>query len=141
MAIYLDTSVLVSVYIPEKHSQNILNLLDKSKEQFCISRLAETEFFSALACKKRTKELSQSEISSITALFHHHLTQLIYEKVYITDAVFEAAIHFLTSYKTHLRTLDALHLACAANMNATLITADKILAKSAEQLDLSVQLI
>lgn len=141
MPIYLDTSVLVSVYVPEKHSDEILNLLKTSKEKFSISRLTETEFFSALALKKRNKELSQSDINSITRLFHQHLSQLIYEKVHITDAVFETAIHFLTLYKTHLRTLDALHLACASNINAKLITADKILAKSAEQLDVSTQLI
>ncbi|MHB1947956.1 MAG: type II toxin-antitoxin system VapC family toxin [Gammaproteobacteria bacterium] len=141
MSIYLDTSVLVSVYVPEKHSQNILNLLTNSKERFCVSRLVETEFFSALACKKRTKELSQSDINSITVLFHQHMSQLIYEKVYITDAVYETAIHFLTLYKTQLRTLDALHLACASNIDAKLITADKVLAKSAEQLQVQAQLI
>lgn len=141
MTIYLDTSVLVSVYIPEKHSENILNLLAQSKERFSISRLTETEFFSALALKKRNKELSQADVNSVTVLFHQHMSQLIYEKIYITDTVFETAIHFLTSYKTHLRTLDALHLACASNLNATIITADKILAKSAEQLHVPSQLI
>lgn len=141
MAIYLDTSVLVSIYVPEKHSDEILNLLKNSNERFSISRLTETEFFSALAFKKRNKELSQTDINSITVLFHQHLSQLIYDKFHITDAVFETAIQFLTLYKTHLRTLDALHLACAANINAKLITADKTLAKSAEQLDVSVQLI
>lgn len=141
MSIYLDTSVLVSIYVPEKHSKSILNLLTNSKERFCVSRLVETEFFSALAIKKRTKELSQSDINSITVLFHHHMSQLIYEKVYITDAVYDTAIYFLTLYKTQLRTLDALHLACAANINAKLITADKVLAKSAEQLQVQTELI
>lgn len=141
MTIYLDTSVLVSVYIQEKHSQSILALLKNTKERPYLSRLAETEFYAAISAKKRTKELTQSAINTITTLFHHHIDQLVYERVYMTDAMFETAIQFLSSHKTNLRTLDALHLACSATIQATLITADKVLAKSAEQLDLPVQLL
>ena len=141
MAIYLDTSVLVSVYIPEKHSQSILTLLQNTEERPYLSRLAETEFYAALSGKKRTKELTQSAIHTTTTMFQHHITQLFYERIYVTDAIFETAINFLSSHKTNLRTLDALHLACSATIDATLVTADKILAKSAEQLKVAVQLL
>jgi predicted nucleic acid-binding protein len=141
MSIYLDTSVLVSIYIPEKHSKSILQFLQNTQDRPYLSRLTETEFYATLARKKRTKELTQTAINTITTLFRHHLTQLAYEKIYITDAVFETAIHFLTNYSTDLRTLDALHLACSANIHATLITADKVLAKSAQQLNIPTQLL
>lgn len=138
---YLDTSVLVSIYIPEKHSLEILEFLQNSTKAPCISRLVETEFYAALAMKKRSKELQQAEIDAATTLFNHHLNQFIYERVYITDEVFKSAIAFIAEGKTQLRTLDALHLACSATINATLVTADKILEKSAKTLNLPSHLI
>ncbi len=141
MAIYLDTSVLVSVYVPESHSSRILKLLQQSKTRPHLSRLTETEFFSTLAAKKRTKELSPSEFNAITELFQRHIAELQYDQAHITDATFETAIEFLRRSKSNLRTLDALHLACSANIKSTLITADKILAKSATELGVANQLI
>jgi uncharacterized protein len=132
MSLYLDTSVLVSIYIPEKHSDAIINLLQESNEKPCLSRLAEVEFYAALALKKRTKELQQAEINAAVKLFNHHLDQLIYEKIYITDVVFTSATQLLSEVKTPLRTLDALHLACSLIIQATLVTADKLLSKSAK---------
>lgn len=132
MSLYLDTSVLVSIYIPEKHSDDIINLLQESNEKPCLSRLTEVEFYAALALKKRTKELKQTEINAAIKLFNHHLDQLVYEKVYITDAVFTSAMQLLSEGKTPLRTLDALHLACNLIIQATLVTADKLLSKSAD---------
>lgn len=132
MSLYLDTSVLVSIYIPEKHSESIINLLQESPEKPCVSRLAEVEFFAALALKKRIKELQQAQINAAVKLFHHHLDQLIYEKIYITDVVFTSAMQLLSEAKSPLRTLDALHLACSSIIQATLVTADKFLYKSAK---------
>lgn len=141
MVFYLDTSVIVSIYIPEPQSQNILELLQKTDTKPYLSRLAETEFYAALAIKKRTKEISQSDIKTVTLLFHRHMAQLMYEKVYITDTVFETAIQFLMAHDTQLPTLDALHLACSAQINATLVTADHTLAKSARRFEVPVILL
>ena len=141
MQIYLDTSVLVSVYIPEKHSKSILDVLHDTKERPMVSRLAETEFYAALASKIRTKELSTSAVKTAISMFRHHIATLIYENVYITDSVFTTAMDFLSQRTTNLRTLDALHLACSHIINAKIVTADKILAKSAEQLNIPVKLL
>lgn len=141
MQIYLDTSVLVSIYIPEKHSKSILDLLNDTNEKPMVSRLAETEFYAALASKIRTKELSSSAVKTAISLFRHHLATLIYENIYITDFVFIKAMEFLSQRTTNLRTLDALHLACSNIINAKMVTADKILAKSAEQLNIPVKLL
>ncbi len=136
MSLYLDTSVLVSIYIPEKHSDAIIDLLQESNEKPCVSRLAEVEFYVALALKKRTKELQQTEINAAIKLFNYHLDQLIYEKIYITDMVFTSAMQLLSEGKTSLRTLGALHSACSLNIQATLVTADKLLSKSAKTFDI-----
>lgn len=141
MKIYLDTSVVVSVYVPEKHTHAILKILQESPSRPYLSRLTETEFHAALAQKTRIKELNSNEVHTISNMFNQHLADLTFERVYLTDLVFSLAIEFLSSGKTPLRTLDALHLACSNMVDATLITADKILAKSAESLKVPVLLI
>lgn len=141
MKIYLDTSVVVSIYVPEKHSSFILKILQETQSRPYLSRLTETEFHAALAQKVRTKELKMLDIQAVTSMFDQHLAESVYEHIYLTDTVFTLAIEFLSSGKTPLRTLDALHLACNSIANATLVTADKVLAKSAEHFNIPVLLV
>jgi len=139
---YLDTSVLASLYVPEKHTKNISNFLLENKHQtLCISRLVETEFYSVLAIKRRSKELSDSAVREIADMFDYHLQMNSYDMTHVTDVSFNKAISFLKSNKTNLRTLDAIHLACCDTLLATMVTADKVLAKSANLLGISCQLI
>jgi predicted nucleic acid-binding protein len=139
---YLDTSVVASLYVPEKHTAEITQFLLENKQHYmCISRLVETEFYSVLAMKKRSKELSDSAVKGIADLFDYHLKMNSYEIIHVTDANFQNAINFLKSNKTNLRTLDAIHLASCDNISATMVTADKLLAKSANLLGVSCRLI
>ena len=50
-------------------------------------------------------------------------------------------INWIGRFDTSLRTLDALHLACASSNNIPLVTADDALARSAEALGVKVQLL
>jgi predicted nucleic acid-binding protein len=139
---YLDTSIVVSLYVPEKHTKSISDFLIENKQQaICISRLVETEFYSVLAMKKRSNELSDSAVRSISDLFGRHLEMNSYEFAHVTDMHFHRAIEFLKLFKTNLRTLDALHLACCAEISATMVTADKELAKAAKSLSIACQFI
>lgn len=107
----------------------------------CISRLVETEFYSVLAIKRRSKELSDSAAKGIAELFCYHLQMNSYEFAHVTDMHFHKAIEFLKIFKTNLRTLDAIHLACCDEISATMVTGDKVLAKAASILEVSCQLI
>ena len=49
--------------------------------------------------------------------------------------------NWISGFDTSLRTLDALHLAIAFSRNIPIATSDKSLAKSAEELGVSVMLI
>jgi predicted nucleic acid-binding protein len=139
---YLDTSVVASLYVPEKHTASISSFLIENKQhQLCISRLVEAEFYSVLAIKKRTKELSESAAKAIADLFAYHLRINTYEFAHVTDMHFIKSIEYLKLLKTNLRTLDALHLSCCGEISATMVTADKVLAKSAKILEVSCQLI
>jgi len=139
---YLDTSIVASLYVPERHTKSISDFLIENKQYtICISRLVETEFYSVLAIKKRSNELSDSAVRSISDLFSRHLEMNSYEFAHLTDRHFLRAIDFLKIFKTNLRTLDALHLACCAEISATMITADKELSKAAKSLSIECQLI
>ena len=65
----------------------------------CISRLVETEFYSVIAIKKRTRELSESAAKTIADLFSYHLQMNTYEIIHVTDAHFHKAIEFLQLFK------------------------------------------
>jgi len=142
MKLYLDTSVLASLYFPELHTQAISDYLTSHQaSEICISRLVQTEFYSVLAIKQRTKELDKKSIKIITNLFEHHLATVSYEVVFISNEVYTQAIKFLSSFKTKLRTLDALHLACCKVIKAKMLTADKVLAASAKKYNINCELI
>jgi predicted nucleic acid-binding protein len=53
----------------------------------------------------------------------------------------EALSDRVEEFNTSLRTLDALHLACASSNNLCLVTADEVLAASAEALEIEAQLL
>lgn len=139
MNIYLDTSLLIPIYIPEIYTEKILSYLNGPISKISISRLTETEFCSALAIKTREKQLTIKQASSILHNLAEDINSLIYEKIYISDEIFQKAIDFLATHETNLRTLDALHLGCAALIEATLVTSDRALAKAAKHFNVSVE--
>ncbi|CAN5238817.1 type II toxin-antitoxin system VapC family toxin [soil metagenome] len=141
MEIYLDTSVLVAIYVPEPHTENILAYLDENITKIFISRLTETEFHSALAIKLRTKQLTAKQVTEVTNVFNENLETFIYEKIFLSDNAFQQAINFLTIHKTNLRTLDALHLASANTISANLLTSDQDLAKAADYFNIPCKLL
>lgn len=139
MNIYLDTSLLVPIYVPEIYSEKILKVITEATHKIYISQLAETEFYSALAINMRTNKLTKKQVKQITEVFKEDMASSIFEKIKITDAVFKKAIDFITTYQTNLRTLDALHLASAAVLNANLLTADNDLADAATHFNIAVE--
>lgn len=141
MSIYLDTSVLVSLYVPEKYSEAMMERLLNNKDGIIISRLAEVEFISAISMKQRLKELTAKQSKVIIALLQQHLNETMYERFYLTDEIFTQAGEYLSKSALKLRTLDALHLSAAYLSSAPLITADKVLAEAAKKLKIKSELI
>lgn len=139
MNIYLDTSLLAPIYIPEINTEKILSYLNDSVMKIYISRLTEAEFCSVLAIKTRAKELSTERASQLLNRFAMDINSLVYEKIHIGDEIFQKAIDFLAANKTSLRTLDALHLSSAALTEAKLVTADRDLAKAAGYFKIPVE--
>ena len=138
--IYIDTSVLVAYYSPEKISDQVEKILVKTRNP-AISQLTEVELASALARKTREKSLSQADAKAILALFRNHIDEKSYLYLPIQPKHFSTAMKWIAEFNTPLRTLDALHLAIAAQNKAPLITADIKFAQSAKTLGIEATLI
>ena len=138
--IYIDTSVLVAYYCPEKISDQVEKILVEASNP-SISQLTEVELTSALARKIRENALSQKDAKAILTIFRTHIDDKSYEYLPIKPKHFSTAMKWIAEFNTPLRTLDALHLAIAAQNKAPLLTADIKFAESAKTLGVEVTLI
>ncbi len=136
---YLDTSALAKWYINEPGSeafeQFVLGLSDA-----IISRLPATELRCLLARRRRGGEIGQDYESKAFASFEHDIAAGHLRVHGCHDAHFVDAVYLINRLdQIPLRTLDAIHLAIALDARAdTLATADKVMARAAEKLDITV---
>jgi hypothetical protein len=135
--VYVDTSVLVAYYCPESISETAEKLILSSKRP-CISSLTEVEFASALCRKVRENNLSPDDGNKIFNHFQSHLEQSFYRLTAVEDRHYQTAKTWIGQFSTSLKTLDALHLAVAAEGHLTLLTADKYLSISAKYFGIDV---
>ena len=134
---YVDTSVLVAYYCPETISETAEKLILSSKRPR-ISSLTEVELASALSRKVREKNLSPDDGNKIFNHFQFHLEQSFYRLTAVEDRHYQTAKAWIVQFSTPLKTLDALHLAVAAEGDLTLLTADKYLGISAKYFGIDV---
>jgi predicted nucleic acid-binding protein len=137
---YLDTSVVVAYYCPEALSAAVGKAFARIPTP-AISPLTEVEVRSGLALKIRTGQISAADASKILAQFSVHLSDGFYRIVEVGPREFELARDWIGLFTTPLRTLDALHLACAFANGLPILTADKSLSNSARSLGVVCKLI
>lgn len=138
--IYLDTSVIAPFYWAEALSDTVEEVLGTETERG-LSQLVEVELFSALSRRVRMREISQEDARAIATKFQTHLDGNFYIRIPLESVHYQLARDWIGRFDTSLRTLDALHLACASSNNIRLVTADDALARSAETLGIKVQLL
>jgi predicted nucleic acid-binding protein len=136
---YIDTSVLVAYYLPEPLSARAERLLRRGGMP-AISALVEIEFASVLGRKVRARELAVGAARSAQEKFRDHLDDGMYQRLEIGAAHYDQARRWVGAFNPPLRTLDSLHLAIAADANATLHTADVQLSRAARALRVSCRL-
>lgn len=139
---YFDTSVLVKRYVNEQGAARARALLRSYR--FLSSAIVPVEAVSALHRRRVAGDLSQSSFDAI-------LVQLVKDRRYwslveVTSGVLERAETVIR--ETGVRTLDAIHLASALHVRATLvqpdlrlsfITADSVQHEAALRLGLAPQ--
>ena len=108
MILYLDTSSLVKLYVPEMKSAAVKRLVDAA-EVIATSRIAYAEARSAFARKRRERGVSPTDYRTIMQDFDHD-----WENYFVVD-VSDALVKLggLLAEKHALRGFDAIHLASA----------------------------
>lgn len=117
--IYLDTSALLKLYLPEPESQEVEALLRIQEGSYC-STLCQAEFASTLERLRRDGKLSEREAGSLWDLFQKDLQSSAFSAVETGAEDIRDAIGILKghAHAHRLRTLDAVHLATARNLGA-----------------------
>lgn len=129
---YLDTSVLVPLYRSESLTESVEQLLEEDASAAAISTLTQVETASVLSRCVRCDELDEETARAIERTLAGDLDAGVLIRVPFHDSCYWQARYWLGRYNTALRTLDALHLACAFEHGLTLVTGDRALAEAAE---------
>ena len=138
--LYLDTSVLAALYMPEHKSDKIQNFVS-GKGKTAISSLTEVEFSSAVSRRTRMKEISNEDGLQVISRFQVHVKSRLFEIYPIMQREYDLAREWIGKLDTPLRILDALHLAVAFSHQLFLVTADVSFAAAAKKLGIKVEII
>lgn len=131
--VYVDTSALAKIYVPERESEPLEAALDRRRDLF-VSELAVTELTSALARRAREGDIAAPHLQRIYRRVQSDLADGEFRRVELTASAHREAERILMGIGRHvvLRAADALHLALASLAGArALVTFDRRMAEAA----------
>jgi uncharacterized protein len=128
---YLDASVLVPLVVAEASSAAVRAWISSSIGRLILSEFAAAEASSGISKLVRMKRLSADEASAALNDFDAWRFAVT-ETIELGDSDFRAAHLLVRRFETKLRAPDALHLAVARRLDATLITRDQTLLDAAK---------
>ncbi|MGH8261682.1 MAG: type II toxin-antitoxin system VapC family toxin [Steroidobacteraceae bacterium] len=137
--IYVDSSALAKLYVPEAESDAVDDLLRRARD-LVISDLAVTEVLSAVARRYREKALGLEQVNQIRAAVLADAGSGSFDCLGLSPAIHRRAEQLLlTVGAVALRTLDGLHIALALSCAAThVLTFDRRMREAAMQAGLNV---
>jgi predicted nucleic acid-binding protein len=130
--IYIDSSALAKVYVPEAES-DLLDEFLRGRQDLMISELVVTEVISAVARRRREGSLKAEQANEIRSAVLSDAASGSFQRLDLNPSVHrEAERMLLSAVSVPLRTLDALHIALALSGAATrVITFDARMADAA----------
>lgn len=134
--VYLDTSAVVKLYVPESYSDELEDALIGRRDLF-VSDLAITELCSALARRSREGDLTSAAAERVYRRAARDLDERTFRRAEITPRVHREAERLLLTIgrQVQLRAADALHLALAVIVEAQgLVTFDATFRNAAARL-------
>lgn len=136
--VYIDTSALVPMVVPETGSPAVLAWLAGHADAVpVISTWTRAELVSAISGKVRLKVIREAEARRTLADARRELLpRLRLERLQADDV--EAAEALLERFELSLRAGDALHLAIVRRLGEPLLTLDRRMAAAAEALGTAV---
>ena len=119
--VYVDTSVIVKLYIKEEYSQESSNWLKENNEAIPLTSFHELELINAIHLKQFRYEITLDETHLIMLKFEEHEKCGIYYRPQLDWS--EILTHAIDLSKKHSasigsRSLDILHVASALSINA-----------------------
>jgi uncharacterized protein len=140
MKIYLDTSAVLALFIPDIHSNAVQGWIDQASGVLCTSRWVKAEILDGLGRFERSGLLSVEAADVQRAAIRSWLEEECIN-VSIDDAVLETAMGFLQKPSIGLCGMDAVHVALALRAGASLVTCDAGLVRSCQTIGLASLLI
>jgi predicted nucleic acid-binding protein len=119
--VYVDTSVIVKLYLREEYSRDSSVWLKKNNEAIPLTSLHELELINALHLKQFRSEITPAEISLIMSRFEEHEISGIYYRPQLDwSAIFSNAIDLSKKHSADIgsRSLDIFHVASALSIKA-----------------------
>ena len=136
MTHYLDASALVSMFFADAHSPAVRGLLGGA-EALVVSDFAAAEFAGAIARLHRMAALDRGEAMHVFSNFDLWCASRT-RRVESQPADMAAAASLVRDLALAIRAPDALNLAIAQRVRATLVTFDQRMAAAARALGLTV---
>jgi uncharacterized protein len=135
---YLDTSVLLPTLIAEPSTQAVYDCLGAVNRELLVSDFAAAEVASALSHLVRMELLAGADAFARLEDFDAwRATMSLPVDIGAADA--RLAYIYARRFELRLRAPDALHLAIARRLDATLVTLDRRLASAARELGIVVE--
>jgi len=137
--IYLDTSALAKWYLNEADSEEVEKYIQEHGP-VTISDLTVVEMRSLLARRRREKSIDLNLEMQVFATFQEDMRKNFLLCQRLPDGIALGAVNLISVLsEIPLRTLDALHLAVAREIQAEILaTADRVMATGAQALGFSV---
>lgn len=132
--VYVDTSVLVPLFLSEPHSMAAAEWYAREKRELVAAAWCVTEFASALGIKQRTGAIEAQEAQGAWTRFERMVAADL-RLLPVEPADFHRAAELVLDAGSALRAGDALHLACAEAAGAKhMATLDEVLSRNAQRM-------
>jgi predicted nucleic acid-binding protein len=120
LKIYVDTSILVSLYSLDANSPVAVQTMQASPGDRFLTTLGELEVVNALELRTFRKEVSPAQAQSALDDFEKHLRVGVFQLRELAETFFERACQLSrqTTAKLGTRTADLLHVAAALELGA-----------------------
>lgn len=138
MSIYLDASFLIPTLVEERHSPVVNAYLNAVEDELLVSEFAAAEVASALSRLARMRLLAEADAAARLADFESWRAAAS-SPVDVQPADARLAYAYVRRFDLMLRTPDALHIAIAARLDASIITFDRRMERAARELGIAVE--
>jgi uncharacterized protein len=132
--VYVDTSVLVPLFLNEPHSAAAAGWYARERSELVVAAWCIPEFASALGIKQRSGAIDAQQAQGAWTRFERMVAADL-RLLPVAPANFHRAAELVLDAASALRAGDALHLACAEAAGAKhMATLDDVLSRNAQRL-------